>query len=117
MIKLYGQFLVTESESKRLLSLAHDLKTKSNMSRKDILAQIKNEVRKAERDLKRQNGRDKICFGCRQFGHLLSQCTSSANSVTGGGGDICFKCGSTEHTSRTCKRKASKIFSIYCNLK
>jgi hypothetical protein len=115
-IKIFGNFWVGEEDAKRLQGMAKKLQ-KEGVSRKDILKALQGERRKAEKASKRR--RDKTCFNCRQFGHVLADCPKgeAQEGTEGGGGetlrksdgDICFKCGSTEHTSRTCKRKVKDL--------
>jgi hypothetical protein len=114
--KIFGNVWVGEEDARRLQDLTKKLGAEG-LSRKEILDALQRERRKAEKAARRQ--RDKTCFSCRQFGHVLEDCPKSKGGEggVGGGGDesssllgksegeICFKCGSTEHTSRTCKRK------------
>eukprot|EP00049_Salpingoeca_infusionum_P024577 m.16294 g.16294 ORF g.16294 m.16294 type:complete len:314 (-) comp7029_c0_seq1:178-1119(-) len=44
----------------------------------------------------RMKQRKTMCFGCRQFGHSLQDCPESNSG-------ICFRCGTTEHTTTDCK--------------
>ncbi|EDQ89554.1 uncharacterized protein MONBRDRAFT_32358 [Monosiga brevicollis MX1] len=46
----------------------------------------------------RMKARDLTCFGCRQRGHTLETCPASQTG-------ICFRCGSTEHTTAKCTVK------------
>jgi hypothetical protein len=113
-VKIFGNVWVGEEDARRLQDLTKKLRAEG-LSRKEILDALQGERRKAEKAAKRR--RDKTCFSCRQFGHVLADCPKSKGGEGGGGGDessslvgksegeICFKCGSTEHTSRTCKRK------------
>lgn len=43
-----------------------------------------------------------VCFNCRGYGHKLQDCPNTDNK------GICFKCGSTEHTSRLCKARVAE---------
>jgi len=117
VVKIFGNFWVGEEDARRLQGLVKKLKAQG-LSRKDILDALQNERRRAEKAAKRR--RDKICFNCRQFGHVLADCTKGnegggeGDEVKAGGGgggeaEICFKCGSTEHTSRNCKKKVMVI--------
>ncbi|XP_077989482.1 uncharacterized protein LOC144443808 [Glandiceps talaboti] len=67
---------------------------------------LKKERRREERRLKRIKQREnkKVCFQCRQPGHGVADCPSIADDVEQGVG-ICFRCGSTEHTSHQCTVK------------
>ena len=53
-----------------------------------------------------------LCFNCRSAGHKLSECPEIQKDVEQGTG-ICFKCGSTEHSSAKCNLKlpAGKVAS------
>lgn len=117
-VKVFGNFWVGEDDAKRLQGVAKKMKSEG-ISRKEILDSLQGERRKAEKASKRR--RDKTCFNCRQFGHVLADCPATNTNTGEGGeggeegkktssdGDICFKCGSTEHTSRFCKRKVQLI--------
>jgi len=119
VVQIFGQFWVPADDAKRLQELVKKLRDEG-LSRKEILAALQTERRRAEKAAKRI--RDKTCFGCRQFGHVLSDCPNTTGTNRPNGtetkdsligpqphGDICFKCGSTEHTSRTCKKKVRKL--------
>ncbi|CAG0900337.1 unnamed protein product [Darwinula stevensoni] len=43
-------------------------------------------------------------WACREFGHYVSQCPQLENSMDTGTG-ICFRCGSTEHSSKSCRAR------------
>lgn len=125
-VKIFGQFWVPLEEGKRLNDLVKKLKDQG-LGRKEILEALKNEIRKAEKASKRQ--RDKTCFQCRQFGHILTDCPKLRQASAGGDlaegneeetsegisdqGLVCFKCGSTEHTSRNCRRKVNYLIIFY----
>jgi len=115
VVKIFGQFWVPAEDAKRLQGLVTALKEKG-LSRKDISTALQNDRRRAEKAGKRI--RDKTCFNCRQFGHVLSDCpkkgAEQGDSGGGGGAGICFKCGSTEHTSRICRRQADKFDFAKC---
>jgi len=118
LVKVFSQFWVPPEDAKSLQDLQKKLQVQG-LSRKEISTALQNEIRRAEKAGKRR--RDKICFSCRQFGHVLSDCPKKGDSQVGGnsdpadgGGEICFKCGSTEHTSRRCKRKGEKFSFANC---
>ncbi|KFM71164.1 Zinc finger CCHC domain-containing protein 9, partial [Stegodyphus mimosarum] len=70
---------------------------------------IKEIVRKERRkeELKfRKTSTSKICFNCRKPGHLFADCPVKLGESDQGTG-ICFKCGSTEHTSYKCPKNIS----------
>jgi len=123
-VKIFGSFWVGKEDAERLQKMAKRLKDEG-LPRKDILSMLQGERRKAEKAAKRQ--RDKTCFKCRRFGHVLAECPNNSNNgtntsdggvgdalVAGSDGDICFKCGSTEHSSRNCKRKGEKFSYATC---
>lgn len=109
-VKVFGNFWVGEDDARRLQGMAKKMKSEG-VSRKEILDALQGDRRKAEKASKKR--RDKTCFNCRQFGHVLSDCPTANGAKEGDeaakqtDGDICFKCGSTEHTSRFCKRKVT----------
>lgn len=56
-----------------------------------------------------------MCFNCRKFGHNLSECpmlSSKDELVDTAGAGICFKCGSTEHTSFVCRVEKGQNFKF-----
>ncbi|XP_065176327.1 zinc finger CCHC domain-containing protein 9-like isoform X2 [Sycon ciliatum] len=57
------------------------------------------EKRREQRRLRRS--RKKQCFHCRKFGHSVAECSEAQQQGVG----QCFKCGSSEHTSKTCRAK------------
>lgn len=46
------------------------------------------------------------CFHCRQTGHLVSECPLAQDAETGVGN--CYKCGSSEHTTKSCDSKSTE---------
>ncbi|PAA55348.1 hypothetical protein BOX15_Mlig003214g1, partial [Macrostomum lignano] len=54
---------------------------------------------------KRHREADRVCFHCRQPGHLVSDCpeVSGAASASGAAA-ICFRCGSSEHALSACPK-------------
>ncbi|CAL8123759.1 unnamed protein product [Orchesella dallaii] len=123
-VKILGQFWVPLDDAKRLKNLLHKLKVQG-LPRKEILEILKNDRRKAEKASKRQ--RDKTCFQCRQFGHVLSDCPNLKKALAVPGSDgvleaamiadqglLCFKCGSMEHTSRKCRRQGENFEFAKC---
>ncbi|XP_050541033.1 zinc finger CCHC domain-containing protein 9-like [Daktulosphaira vitifoliae] len=58
--------------------------------------------RRAEKRLARL--RQKMCFHCRQQGHMLNQCPKLGSNTALG---VCFKCGSTEHKLQECRNTSS----------
>ncbi|XP_067937839.1 zinc finger CCHC domain-containing protein 9-like [Watersipora subatra] len=74
----------------------------------DAIKEVKR-IRKSEsRRVKRiaVRGSGKHCFNCRKTGHVLSNCPKTNKQTEGTG--ICFKCGSTNHTSKFCKVKTKE---------
>lgn len=53
---------------------------------------------------RKRRAKGKICFHCRQTGHLVSECPLAKDTEI----DIghCYKCGSSEHTTKNCKKKS-----------
>ena len=67
---------------------------------------LKKERRKAEKSL--AYSKKNVCYQCRQPGHMLIECPQSSKSAAGkkmNSINKCFKCGSTEHTSKNCHSK------------
>jgi zinc finger CCHC domain-containing protein 9 len=98
VIKFDG-FPLKKEDAERLEELRQNL-IKQGIPRKEVVAIMKRERRKAEKLLARE--RKKVCFHCRNSGHVLSQCPELGSSSESGTG-ICFKCGSTEHTHFQCQ--------------
>lgn len=60
---------------------------------------------------KRHREADRVCFHCRQPGHLVSDCPEAAGGgdkssggVSGNSGSICFRCGSSQHALSACPK-------------
>lgn len=52
------------------------------------------------------------CFHCRQTGHLVAECPMAQSSEVGVGN--CYKCGSSQHTTKNCKSKQnSKLIEYF----
>lgn len=98
IVKFQG-FNVTLEDAERLKKLRNDM-FKEGIPRNKLEAAIKLERRRAEKSLSRL--KKAVCFHCRGYGHVLSQCPSLTESENTGTG-ICYKCGSTEHSSAECK--------------
>lgn len=99
-IARYQGFPVKRCDFERLKALEKEL-VASKVPRDEVEKTMKMERRKAEKVLARE--RKKICFHCRNSGHMLSECPklqkSDVDLIESG---ICFKCGSTEHTHTEC---------------
>lgn len=69
---------------------------------------VKKNKRSENRKLKRQRRKtdSMVCFHCRMPGHGMADCPKMLRDNEQGVG-ICFKCGSTEHNSRTCTAKVT----------
>lgn len=54
---------------------------------------------------KKRRAKGKACFHCRQTGHLVSECPLAQDTEMGVGN--CYKCGSSEHTTKSCNNKSN----------
>ncbi|XP_006814021.1 uncharacterized protein LOC100374218 [Saccoglossus kowalevskii] len=79
----------------------------AEMSPSEIFAM--KDKRREDRRVKRieQRRNKKVCFHCRQPGHGVADCPVILKANDQGMG-ICFKCGSTEHTSHQCTARVDK---------
>jgi len=105
---LFQGFRVKKDDQKRLQDLEKKLK-KEGLSKAELFAALKQERRRAEKDLARS--KKLVCFNCRQPGHMLSECPlakAEENKVPHQASGHCFKCGSLEHTSKDCKSKLKR---------
>jgi zinc finger CCHC domain-containing protein 9 len=102
----FDGFPIKKEDAERLEKLRQNLLEKG-ITQKEVASIIKQERRKAEKALARE--RKKVCFHCRNSGHVLSQCPELGSSNESGTG-ICFKCGSTEHTHFQCQVIHSQDF-------
>lgn len=98
VVKFDG-FPVKREDAERLEKLRQNLR-EEGIAEKEVASIMKQERRKAEKALARE--RKRVCFHCRDSGHVLSQCPELGSSNESGTG-ICFKCGSTEHTHFKCQ--------------
>jgi len=76
----------------------HKVKSPSNANRTETLDK-KHEARRKRR------AKGKACFHCRQTGHLVSECPLTQGAEMGVGN--CYKCGSSEHTTKNCVSKSA----------
>jgi zinc finger CCHC domain-containing protein 9 len=113
---LFQGFRVKEEDAKRLIKLQRDLAAKG-ASGEELREALKLERRRAEKELARS--KKSVCFHCRQPGHVLADCPQAQKEqLKRSKGDLhagmCFKCGSTEHSSRDCasKRKGEDAFAF-----
>lgn len=102
----FDGFPLKKEDAERLEKLRQNL-LEEGIAEKEVASIIKQERRKAEKALARE--RKKVCFHCRNSGHVLSQCPELGTSNESGTG-ICFKCGSTEHTHFQCQVIRSQDF-------
>ncbi|KAI8871349.1 hypothetical protein GQ42DRAFT_109241, partial [Ramicandelaber brevisporus] len=70
---------------------------------------------------KSKSSRKTVCFHCRKIGHSVGECPDAPESVktsseenTGAVSGICFKCGSSEHTARQCRKKTDDFKFAMC---
>ncbi len=94
-------FPVRKDDADRLKALKKKLLA-SKVPHNEIKKTMKLERRRAEKALARE--KKKLCFHCRNSGHVLSECPElrqSSDQLPESG--ICFKCGSTEHQHTQCK--------------
>jgi len=97
---LFQGFRVLQQDVQKLRDLAAKL-TKDKATPDQIKETLKRERRKAENALANSKKDDKkVCFKCREPGHRLNECPKLSEKV-----GKCFKCGSGEHTSKTCVSK------------
>jgi len=76
-----------------------------------LLRQTMKTARRREETMRKREAK-KVCLGCRQPGHFVSNCPqrSAGRCVTG----ICFKCGSTEHRLNACRSKTAGTPHAVC---
>jgi len=96
---LFQGFRVMEQDVKKLRDLVKELQ-KGKATQAEMKKVLKRERRKAENSL--ANFSKKVCFQCREPGHRLSECPKAKVNETVG---KCYKCGSKDHTSKTCVSK------------
>lgn len=105
-------FPIKKEDAKIINRLKKEMISKG-LPRSEINRTLKLERRKAEKALARE--KKKVCFNCRKFGHNLSECpmlSSKDELVDTAGAGICFKCGSTEHTSFVCRVEKGQNFKF-----
>lgn len=102
----FDGFPVKKEDAERLEKLRENL-LQEGIAEREVTSIMKQERRKAEKALARE--RKKVCFHCRNSGHVLSQCPQLGAANESGTG-ICFKCGSTEHTHFQCQVIRSQDF-------
>merc|ERR1712048_60397 len=65
--------------------------------------------REHEKEARRKRrAKKKVCLNCRNPGHLLAECPEPVALSPETGKPNCFKCGSTEHTSKGCSKNVGK---------
>ena len=94
---LFQGFRVLEQDVQKLRDLVTKLE-KSKVPSAEMKEVLKRERRKAEKNL--ANVKKNVCYHCRESGHLLSECPKISEKI-----GKCFKCGSSEHTSKDCVSK------------
>ncbi|KAK3932954.1 Zinc finger CCHC domain-containing protein 9 [Frankliniella fusca] len=113
-ISKFDGFDVKTEDAARLKELRSKM-LKEGIPRPEVDKAMKLERRKAEKALARE--KKKVCFNCRQAGHLLSECPEvgsfgSSKRFDSSAVNICYKCGSTEHTHFQCQVKKKKEYSF-----
>ncbi|KAJ1527202.1 hypothetical protein ONE63_008733 [Megalurothrips usitatus] len=113
-VSKFDGFDVKSDDAVRLKELKSKM-LKEGIPRADVERAIKLERRRAEKALSRE--KKKVCFNCRQAGHLLSECpavdsSSGFKNVDTIAVNMCYKCGSTEHTHFECKVKKNNQYSF-----
>ncbi|CAH0774453.1 unnamed protein product [Bemisia tabaci] len=107
-------FNIKEVDAKRLYELRKKLYQEKKIPHGEIVRTIQLERRKAEKALQREM--KNVCYNCRKSGHFVQDCPEYKKSVneptveTG----ICYKCGSTEHTSHECRLKHGSFRFAKC---
>ncbi|XP_049852083.1 uncharacterized protein LOC126329113 [Schistocerca gregaria] len=101
IVKFDG-FPVKKEDAENLIQLKKKM-IANGIPASEIKATMKLERRKAEKALARE--KKKVCFHCRNSGHVLSECPDLGKADTDDlvGTGICFKCGSTEHKHFECR--------------
>ncbi|XP_037086211.1 uncharacterized protein LOC119106972 [Pollicipes pollicipes] len=101
MVKFDGVWMTGDAVG-RLKELRRQLKLQRVSD--VVLKQTMKTARRRE-EMKRKRDAKKVCLGCRQPGHQVSECPQR----TGGGQTpvtgLCFRCGSTEHRLSECRAK------------
>ncbi|XP_054715294.1 zinc finger CCHC domain-containing protein 9-like [Uloborus diversus] len=92
-----GILLLPPKMEQKIYNIKKALRDK-NLPPEYIISVVRKERRKAELKMRKLN---KPCLNCRQIGHLYADCPLSSQH------GICFKCGSTEHTSSKCSKDIS----------
>lgn len=109
----YDGFDVKSEDAIRLKELRSKM-LKEGIPRVEVDKVMKLERRKAEKALARE--KKKVCFNCRKAGHLLSECPEvgsfGSNNFDTTTVNLCYKCGSTEHTHFQCQVKKKKEYSF-----
>lgn len=112
-ISKFDGFDVKTEDATRLKELRSKM-LKEGIPRTEVDKAMKLERRKAEKALARE--KKKVCFNCRRAGHLLSECPEvgsfGSKSFDSSAVNICYKCGSTEHTHFQCQVKKKKEYSF-----
>ncbi|KAL7677264.1 hypothetical protein ACOME3_003501 [Neoechinorhynchus agilis] len=66
---------------------------------------------KASQYARRKRNKKSVCFGCRQRGHMLSECPKIEGKGCG-----CLKCGSGEHRTKDCHSSSESFNFAMCFL-
>lgn len=98
-LQMFDGYPITKEDADRLSKLKADMLAKG-LPLKDVNLAMKLERRRAEKALARLKKR--VCFHCRKSGHALSECPEIIDSHEKAN-NVCYKCGSTEHTAYNCR--------------
>ncbi|KAI9597845.1 hypothetical protein BDF19DRAFT_432816 [Syncephalis fuscata] len=58
----------------------------------------------------KQKQNSTICFACRKTGHSVNECPSATREGVG----LCYKCGSKDHTTKSCRIKGDTYAFAQC---
>lgn len=103
--------LNSRTDNYKIMRVKKKLGTQNNMIRKHRRmppAASRNRIAISDKKLearRKRRAKAKTCFHCREPGHLVSECPLAQDKGTGVGN--CYKCGSSEHTTKNCSSKST----------